>query len=316
MLVDDIFFTSDTNTAFATISQVRTTPTTPSSIDNVSVSANVDVFLGAENLEVSLFYRVGNNTNIPFTQVAMDGFGNFFTSDDTIPPQPVGTEVFYFIRADFTGPGSEQTSPTFFPSSGGTLSYGISRVGPGVLWINEIDHIASFALDFTTMTNEFIELAGPAHTDISGFSIELLNGQDSSFEIYDFYTIPTTTLLPDDGNGIGFWVLGMSGLSARDGTLTNFLSNNSPGGIRLLNEFGGEVQLLSYGGFITEQYSYVGVTDPDFFPPQTNQCLSNRHGYQHQQPKLDHRANHAWRHKRGPGFCGCTHHGVPRGPDG
>lgn len=62
--------------------------------------------------------------------------------------------------------------------------------------------INEFHYDNTgTDTNEFIEIAGLAGTDLSGWSLVLYNGSSSVLSVYD--TINLSGTIPDQNNGFG-----------------------------------------------------------------------------------------------------------------
>ena len=83
-----------------------------------------------------------------------------------------------------------------------TLFGSVNCVAQNV-FLNEIR-----ANDASTDDAEFIELIGPADTDISGWSVSHINGSGGSV-IFSF-TFPENTVFPDDGvtdtggNPIGF----------------------------------------------------------------------------------------------------------------
>lgn len=87
----------------------------------------------------------------------------------------------------------------------------------------------------STDTGEFIEIAGPAGTNLAGWSIALYNGHINRRRIYA--TIDLTGVIPDQQHGFG--------------TLAYFktrLQNGGPDGLALLDPAGKVVQFLSYEG--------------------------------------------------------------------
>ncbi len=88
-----------------------------------------------------------------------------------------------------------------------------------------------------TDTGEFIEIAGPAGTDLSGWSIVLYNGSNGT--VYDTDVL-TGTLTDNTGTGFGFATASISGLQ-----------NGSPDGIALVDNSGNLVQFLGYEGTFT-----------------------------------------------------------------
>lgn len=114
-----------------------------------------------------------------------------------------------------------------------------------VAWINE------FHYDNTgTDAGEFIEIAGPAGLDLSGYSIELYSGSDG--RVYN--TRALSGILPDQSNGIGT----LSFSYPTDG-----IQNGSPDGIALIDS-GTVLYFISYeGSFTATNGTAVGLTSTD-----------------------------------------------------
>ena len=108
---------------------------------------------------------------------------------------------------------------------------------PATVFFNEL-HYDNDGTD----TGEAVEIAGPAGTDLTGWSVVRYNGNGRAT-----YTSPAADNglggpLTDAGNGYGF------------ATVTypaNGLQNGSPDGVALVNTAGEVVQLLSYEGTFT-----------------------------------------------------------------
>lgn len=106
---------------------------------------------------------------------------------------------------------------------------------PGdIVFINEI-HYDNFGTDL----GEFVEVAGPAGTGLTGWSIVLYNGA-SPFVAYrtDFLS----GSIPNQSNGYGTTAINYS--SGR-------IQNGSPDGVALINASSTLVQFLSYEGVLT-----------------------------------------------------------------
>ena len=107
------------------------------------------------------------------------------------------------------------------------------------VWFNE------FHYDNTgTDTGEFIEIAGTAGTDLTGWQIARYNGSTPGAAIV--YSSPGSitvsgTLANDTGTGIGFKSFSLP----QDG-----LQNGTADGFALINSGGTVVQLLSYEGVL------------------------------------------------------------------
>ncbi|MFC3414692.1 DUF5689 domain-containing protein [Algoriphagus hitonicola] len=97
------------------------------------------------------------------------------------------------------------------------------------VFINEIHYDNS-----GTDTGEEIEIAGPAGTDLTGWSIVLYNGSNGS----NYNTRNLSGTISDSGNGFGF---------ISETYPTNGIQNGGPDGIALVNN-GTVVQFLSYEG--------------------------------------------------------------------
>lgn len=83
---------------------------------------------------------------------------------------------------------------------------------------------------------EFIELAGPAGTDLNGWQLVLYNGLDGR----SYRAVSLSGVLGDvTGSGFGFQVINFS---------TNGLQNGAPDGMALIDAFGGVQEFLSYEG--------------------------------------------------------------------
>lgn len=154
-------------------------------------------------------------------------------------------------------------------------------------WINEFDYddYAAFPNDDR---DEFVEIAGPAGTDLSGYQIVVVEGKGGECATPPFSSpghstlvafIPPGTVLGDDtGTGIGFLVACFTYTSAyvpgcdvmlpgvafdsnlNNGHLTNADLFSCPDGILLLDASGNFVDAVSYEG----QVPNVGPYGPFF----------------------------------------------------
>jgi len=89
----------------------------------------------------------------------------------------------------------------------------------------------------STDVDEGIEIAGPAGTDLTGYTIELYNG--GSGALYGS-TVSLSGTIPAQDNGYGTINFPISGLQ-----------NGAPDGFALIDNLGAEVQFLSYEGSFT-----------------------------------------------------------------
>lgn len=100
------------------------------------------------------------------------------------------------------------------------------------VWINEL-HYDNGGTD----AGEAVEVAGPAGTDLTGWTLELYNGSNGA--VYD--TDPLTGTIPDVHAGFGMVSFSYP---------VNGIQNGSPDGIALVHA-GAVVQFLSYEGVFT-----------------------------------------------------------------
>lgn len=97
--------------------------------------------------------------------------------------------------------------------------------------------INEFHYDNTgTDSNEFIEIAGAAGTDLTGYSIVLYNGNGGT----SYNTTNLSGTISDQSNGFGTVAVDISGIQ-----------NGSPDGIALVDNNNNVVQFLSYEGSFT-----------------------------------------------------------------
>lgn len=109
-----------------------------------------------------------------------------------------------------------------------------------VAWINE------FHYDNTgTDAGEFIEIAGTAGTDLSGWSLVLYNGNPTQRTAYN--TLNLSGVIANQDSGFGTVSFGYPSNGIQNGNT----SGTEPDGIALVNASGAVVQFLSYEGSFT-----------------------------------------------------------------
>src|SRR5262249_1618261 len=119
-------------------------------------------------------------------------------------------------------------------------------------WINEF-HYDNAGTD----TGEFIEIAGAAGTNLSGYSLVLYNGADGA----SYTTTPLSGVIANQQNGFGTISFSYP---------TNGIQNGSPDGIALVGPDNTVIQFLSYEGAFTAvggpangmTSTDVGVSEP------------------------------------------------------
>jgi hypothetical protein len=98
------------------------------------------------------------------------------------------------------------------------------------VWINEI-HYDNTGAD----TDEGVEIAGTAGTNLLGYSLVAYNGAATSRSTYDSETLTGT--IPDQSAGFGTLWIPFGGLQ-----------NGHPDGVALVDPFGAVVGFVCYGG--------------------------------------------------------------------
>ncbi|MDX1929827.1 MAG: choice-of-anchor I family protein [Pirellulaceae bacterium] len=122
------------------------------------------------------------------------------------------------------------------------------------VWINEI-HYDNIGTD----AGEFIELAGTAGANLTGWSIVLYNGSNGA--TYGTAISPTVTI---DNEGSGFGAVDFQ--LPVDG-----LQNGAPDGVALVNNLGVVVEFLSYeGSFAATNGPANGMTSTDIGVAESN----------------------------------------------
>jgi uncharacterized protein len=119
------------------------------------------------------------------------------------------------------------------------LLTGLFSASAQTVFINEIHYDNA-----STDVGEAIEIAGPAGTDLTGWSLVLYNGNGGG--VYNTRTLSGT--LADAGSGFGFMVLEYPTNGIQNGGTS---SSPEPDGIALVDASGAVVQFLSYEGVMT-----------------------------------------------------------------
>nr|WP_314444228.1 Calx-beta domain-containing protein [uncultured Sphingomonas sp.] len=150
------------------------------------------------------------------------------------------------IRVPITGDLVTETNETFSvllsaPTGGATIGDGSATgtirnddLPPAAnVFINEINYDPA-----GTDTGEFIEVAGLAGTDLTGWTLVLYNGNGGA----PYGTLNLSGVLADTANGFGFRSVT---------TASNGIQNGAPDGIALVDPYGRVIQFLSYEGTMT-----------------------------------------------------------------
>lgn len=171
----------------------------------------------------------GTTITIPANVTTHTASNVFTLTDDALIE---GTETVDFTLSAPTG---GQGTIMLGANTTQTLTITDNDASMLTVWINEF-HYNNDGAD----SNEFIEVAGVAGTDLTGYSIVRYNG--GSGASYGTTSTFSTTLADDNGNGFGF---------ARIAFSANGLQNGDPDGFALVDDLGNVIQFLSYGGTFT-----------------------------------------------------------------
>ena len=173
----------------------------------------------ADNTEINLAgYRVyrSNISGGPYTEVTTN---LVTTSSFQNVGLTAGTTYYYVVQAENTA----------------GLASGDSNEAQGVpgqlpsIWVNEL-HYENIGTD----ANEFVELAGPAGTNLNGWTLMGYDG--ATGQVYG--TWPLSGVLPNEGAGYGALAFKAP------------LQNGSPDGLALVNPIGGGMTFVSYEGLM------------------------------------------------------------------
>lgn len=117
------------------------------------------------------------------------------------------------------------------------------------VFVNEVDYVGS--------SNEYVEVAGPAGTDLSGYKIELY---DSSGSVIATQNLSGT--ISDAGLGSG----------VRGFTFNQESGNDSTGGVAIVDGSGDVVQFVGFNGTVTGAVgtSAEGMNSTNFGVPDVN----------------------------------------------
>jgi len=123
------------------------------------------------------------------------------------------------------------------------ITFSFVEIGAQTVFVNEF-HYDNSGAD----VDQFVEIAGPAGTDLTGWRIEKYNGNGgSSYGVEAF-----AGTISDEGNGYGAVAIFTS------------LQNGAPDGFALIDPTDNVVQFLSYEGAFTATNGFAnGLTSTD-----------------------------------------------------
>ena len=187
----------------------------PDGIALVDATSTVIQFLSYEG---SFAATNGPATGLTSTDIGVSESGSGAVGNSL---QLTGTGTTY---EDFTW--AAEAANTF-----GAANTGQTFAMPSIPFINEI-HYDNSSADM----GEGVEVAGPAGTDLTGWSLALYNGSGGA--VYD--TINLSGVIPNQQNGYGTLSFPRAGIQ-----------NGSPDGLALVDASSSVIQFLSYEGTFT-----------------------------------------------------------------
>lgn len=129
-------------------------------------------------------------------------------------------------------------------AAGGNVEQPVAQTTAGGVFINEFNYDNP-----GTDTAEFIEIAAPAGTNLSGYSLVLYNGTGG----VSYGTINLSGVVANQSNGFGFVSFSAPGLQ-----------NGAPDGIALVGPGGVVIEFISYeGAFVATNGPANGMTSTD-----------------------------------------------------
>ncbi len=246
-------YDGDTGTYYKTVTLSGTIPDHGNCMGVVSAT-----FSSMQNGPDGLALVDGSGAVVQFISyegafAATDGPANGSTSIDVGVSETGSTPVGYSLRVTGTGDHkslfawqSPASATSGSANTGQTLSGHCAGGGGGspVMWINEL-HYDNAGTD----SNEFVEVAGTAGTNLSGWKLVPYNGSNGA----QYSSTNLSGTIPNEQNGFGTLAFSISGLQ-----------NGAPDGVALIDGSGAVVQFLSYeGSFTATDGPANGVTSTD-----------------------------------------------------
>jgi endonuclease I/fibronectin type 3 domain-containing protein len=169
-----------------------------------------------------------------------------------------GTTYFYVVTAsDSTGNESANSSEVSLTAQTTGGGGGGGGTGPTSAWINEL-HYDNKGSD----SGEFVEIAGLAGTDVSGWALEAYNGNGGSL----YKVVDLSGLIPDQQGCMGTLSFNFSGLQ-----------NGAPDGVALIDSQGNVLDFISYEGTMTANNGAAsGMTSNNIGVKETSSTKKGR----------------------------------------
>jgi hypothetical protein len=278
MLLDDI-----TLADFAPVPSVAFSsglePTYPVVKQPFRLTASAYPRNGADILSVTGYVKYASTTT-HWTPLEMTDEGAGDWASEYQPGRNGGNSIISYATVWYGGVGVVPGNPGYGITNLSTpaTTVTVSSVKSGEVWINEFSY-SEMADEFWSEDEEFVEICGVAGTDITGWKVQLAYAlaadiaANSNNAVYATYVITNSdnsrvVLTNDEDSGHGFWLLADNNsfffgdrIDRKLDTLDPIDPENDPlfarnshihnasGVIRLLNQYGGVVQSLSYGAW-------------------------------------------------------------------
>jgi endonuclease I/fibronectin type 3 domain-containing protein len=217
------------------------------SASSTSNSVSLDWYSNTESdLAGYNVYRSTSSTG-SFSKINSSLIVNSAYQDNSVSSS---TNYYYRVTASDTS-GNESVD-----SNSIAIATGSSGGGIATAWINEFHYDNS-----GTDRNEFVEIAGIAGTDLTGWTIEAYNGGNGS--VYD--SVSLSGIISDQQECIGTKYVNFSGLQ-----------NGAPDGLALVDSAGNVLDFISYEGtLVATDGSANGMTSNDIGVSESSSSSRN-----------------------------------------
>jgi endonuclease I len=203
--------------------------------DTTAPSAPVGLSATSESAQISLNWSANNESdlagyNLYRSEVSGSGYvkinGSVLTSTNYVDSALSASTSYYYVLTALDSSANESTNS----SEAAATTWG-SGTGVSAVWINEF-HYDNDGTD----VGEFVEIAGNANTDLSGWRVIAYNGNGGTAYI----TVNLSGVIPNQQNAYGTLAFDVSDLQ-----------NGAPDGIALVDASNTVIDFISYEGTLT-----------------------------------------------------------------
>ncbi|MCX7848226.1 MAG: hypothetical protein N2595_09395 [bacterium] len=222
----------------------------------------------------TLSFRIQNNaapSNLTVSSFApVSGQTNHFVLD--LPPLPLVLLPMSsaYINVTYLGGAASNVHQALYqilcndpsdPTNHITFWGGVASNTHLAVWINEVDYDTPGSA--VNELNEFVELCGPAGLNLNGWKLEFwyspAPGTFSNYATHVIGSTSTNTVLPNDTNGFGYYVLASYDTQPDFPNIDEFANfsefrNDTPNAIRLVNPAGEPVHFLECETYYANAY--------------------------------------------------------------